>query len=61
MVFGINLEFFLRGAHSYYYQGTIHEAMKMCPVSFHRQQWQISLPFHILQLVKPSPFHIPET
>lgn len=48
MVFGIKLEFFLRGAHSYYYQGTIHEAMKMCPGCFHRQQWQISLPFHIL-------------
>ena len=28
--------------------------------SFYRWKWQISLPFHILQLVKFLPFHIPE-
>ena len=27
---------------------------------FYRQKWQISLPFHILQILKSLPFHIPE-
>ena len=28
---------------------------------FYRPKTQISLPFHILQMVKPRPFHIAET
>ena len=45
MVFGIKLEFFLRGGHSHHYQGNIHETVKMCPTRCDLLWVALSSPF----------------